>query len=62
MTEEIDQDTDLVTLTWHKATGWMLVCPILDVKLDCLTLIEISNFLKAIDIFIRAFESKEGSA
>ena len=60
MTEEIDQDTDLVTVTWHKDTGWMIVCPFLGAKLDCLTLGEISNFLKAVDSFVREFEIKEG--
>ena len=61
MTEEIDQDTDLVTLTWHNATGWMIVCPMLNIKIDSLTFIEIHNFLKAVDTFIQEFESKEGS-
>ena len=61
MTEEIDQDTDLVTVTWHKDTGWMIVCPMLNIKIDSLTFIEIHNFLKAVDTFIQEFESKEGS-
>ena len=61
MTEEIDQDTDLVTATWHKDTCWMIVCPVLGVKLDCLTLDEVCNFLKVVDSFVREFEPKEGS-
>jgi len=61
MTEEIDQDTDLVTVTWHKDTGWMIVCPVLGVKLDCLTLEEVWNFLKVVDSFVREFEPKEGA-
>ena len=60
MTEEITGETDLVTVTWHKDTWWTIKCPVLDIYLDSLDLVDVTNFLKAIDIFINEFK-KEGS-
>jgi len=55
MSEMINDKTDLVTVTWHKETGWMIICPILGIKFDCLTLVEILVYLEAVDIFICKF-------
>jgi len=55
MSEMINDKTDLVTVTWHKETGWMIICPILGIKLDCLTLIELSIYLESINNFICRF-------
>ena len=57
--KEQDNEFDLVRVYWHKDTGWMIECPILNVKLDSLTLIELSNYLNAIDVFVSEFNLKE---
>ena len=60
MTEEITGETDLVTVTWHKETWWTIRCPVLGIYLDSLSLVDVTTFLKTIDIFINIFK-KEGA-